>query len=120
VGIFEGVSHVDVTGVTKGRGFQGVVRRHRMRGGPYTHGGHSKRRIGSVGMRERPGRILRGHRMPGHMGHVTVTQTNLRVVAVRGGENLLLVEGAIPGPNGAMVIVRKAKTEKGRKAEKAE
>lgn len=107
-GIFEQVTHVDVTGITKGRGFQGVIHRFNMRGGVMTHGGHSKRRIGSIGCRERPGRIYKGKRMPGHMGHLRVTAQNLRVVQVRTDDNLLLVKGAVPGPAGAMVIVRRA------------
>jgi large subunit ribosomal protein L3 len=108
VALFEGVTHVDVTGTTKGRGFAGVVRRHRMAGGPHGHGGHSKRRIGSIGCRELPGRIHKGKRMPGHYGNVRVTQQNLRVVQVRKDDNALLVLGAVPGANGSVVIVRKA------------
>lgn len=106
--MFEGVSHVDVTGITKGKGFQGVVRRHGMRGGPMTHGGHSKRRIGSIGQNSFPARVSRGHRMPGHMGRVRVTVQNLEIVAVRGADNLILVKGAIPGAVGMIVEVRKA------------
>ena len=106
--VLEGASHVDITGITKGRGFQGVVRRYRMRGGPMTHGGHSKRRIGSIGCRSFPGRIHKGKRMPGHMGHVKVTTQNVKVVQLRAAENLLLVCGAVPGPAGAMVVIRKA------------
>jgi len=106
--IFDGASHLDVSGVTKGKGFQGVVRRYRMRGGPVTHGGHSKRRIGSIGANSYPARVHKGHRMPGHMGHVNVTQQNLKVVEVRGSENLVLVKGAVPGPNGAVVLLRRA------------
>ncbi|MDD4873101.1 MAG: 50S ribosomal protein L3, partial [Kiritimatiellae bacterium] len=75
--IFDGVPYVDITGTTKGRGFQGVMRRHNMRGGPMTHGGHSKRRIGSNGQNAFPARVLRGKRMPGHLGNVRVTQQNL-------------------------------------------
>ena len=106
--ILEGALFVDVIGVTKGRGFQGVVRRHGMAGGPMTHGGHSKRRVGSIGCRSYPGRVHKGKRMPGHMGNVRVTTQNLQVVQLRAGENLILVKGAIPGPVGAMVEVRKA------------
>jgi large subunit ribosomal protein L3 len=108
VKIFEGVSHVDVSGAGTGRGFQGVVRRHHMRGGKMTHGGHSKRRVGSIGQRATPGNVERGKRMPGHMGNRRVTQQSLAVVAVRGEENVLLVRGAVPGPTGSLVIVRKA------------
>ncbi len=114
VALFEGVTHVDVTGMTKGRGFQGVMRRHGMAGGPVTHGGHSKRRIGSIGCRSFPGRIHKNKRMPGHMGHVKVTQQNLKVVQVRPAENLLLVQGAVPGPAGSVLVVRKARKKAGR------
>jgi large subunit ribosomal protein L3 len=106
--ILEGALYVDVVGVTKGRGFAGVVRRFRMAGGPMTHGGHSKRRVGSIGCRSYPGRVHKGKHMPGHMGNVRVTTQNLQVVQLRAGENLILVKGAIPGPVGAMVEVRKA------------
>ena len=108
VGIFEGVKLVDVTATTIGRGFAGVVKRYQMRGGPMTHGGHSKRRIGGIGARDLPGWVHKGKRMPGHMGAKTRTARNLTVVQVRKEENLLLVQGAIPGPAGAMVTVRKA------------
>jgi len=106
--VLDGAAYVDIIGVTKGRGFAGVVRRHRMAGGPMTHGGHSKRRIGSIGCRSFPGRIHKGKRMPGHMGNVQVTTQNLKVVQLRAGENLLLVNGAVPGPAGALVEIRKA------------
>lgn len=106
--VLEGVTYVDISGMTKGRGFQGVVRRHGMAGGPMTHGGHSKRRVGSIGCRSYPGRVHKGKRMPGHMGHVNVTVQNLKVVQLRASENLLLVGGAVPGPVGAIVVVRKA------------
>jgi large subunit ribosomal protein L3 len=106
--IFEGTKFVDISGVTKGRGFQGVVRRYRMSGGPLTHGGHSKRRIGSIGCRTFPGRVQRGKRMPGHLGNVAATHQNLQVVQVRSGENLLLVKGSVPGAVGGVLVVRKA------------
>ncbi len=105
---FEGVSHVDVSGVTKGQGYQGVVKRHRMGGGPQSHGHMSHRRIGAIGQRTWPARIMKNKRMPGHMGNVNITVQNLRVVQVRPDDNVLLVEGAIPGPTGALVMVRKA------------
>lgn len=106
--IFEGVSHVDVSGVTKGQGYQGVVKRHRMGGGPQSHGHMSHRRIGAIGQRTWPARIMKNKRMPGHMGNLNITVQNLRVVQVRPEDNVLLVEGAIPGPTGALVMVRKA------------
>ena len=108
VSMFDGVKYVDVSGITKGRGFAGVVRRYGMRGGPMTHGGHSKRRIGSIGARDLPGWVEKGKRMPGHMGAVERKSRNLAVVQVRGEDNLLLVSGVVPGPKGGVVIIRKA------------
>ena len=106
VAVFEGAEFVDISGVTKGKGFQGVMRRHNMAGGPMTHGGHSKRRVGSIGCRSYPGRVHKNKRMPGHQGNVHVSRQNLKVVQVRGADNLLLVRGAVPGPKGAMVVIR--------------
>lgn len=108
VAMFDDVKFVDVQAVTKGRGFSGVVRRYRFRGGPMTHGGHSKRRPGGMAARDLPGWIQKGKKMPGHMGSVARTTQNLKVVQVLGEENLLLVHGAVPGPNGGTVIVTKA------------
>jgi large subunit ribosomal protein L3 len=106
--IFTGVEFVDVQGVSKGLGMQGVVKRYRMAGGPITHGGHSKRRVGSIGCRSYPGRVHKNKRMPGHTGNEIVTQQNLRVVAVRLEDNVLLVNGAVPGPVGSFLVVKKA------------
>lgn len=108
VNIFEGVKYVDVSGITKGRGFAGVFRRYGIGGGPMTHGGHSKRRIGSIGARDLPGWVEKGKRMPGHKGDVNRKARNLSVVQVRGEDNLLLVEGSIPGAKGGVVFIRKA------------
>ncbi len=108
VDLFKDVPYVDVAGITKGRGFQGVVRRHKMAGGVMSHGGQSKRRAGSVGCCELPGRIQKGKAMPGHMGRVRITQQNLRVVQVMGADNMLLVCGAVPGHPGAIVFINKA------------
>lgn len=119
VSLMADATHVDVTAVTKGRGFQGVVRRHRMAGGAITHGGHSKRRVGSIGMKTWPARVAKNKRMPGHMGNVIATLQNLRIVEIRGDQNLLLLEGAVPGPNGGVVIVRKALKKPLKKAEKS-
>ncbi len=99
---------VDVIGITKGKGFQGVVRRFRVAGGPATHGSMFHRRIGSIGMRQTPGRSWKNQAMPGHMGQVRRTLQNLTVVKVVPEKNLLLVKGAIPGANGDDVIVRTA------------
>ena len=108
VEILKDCGFVDVTGITKGRGFQGVVKRHRMSGQPAAHGHTMHRRVGSVGMRERPGRILRNKRMPGHMGNVQVTTQHLQVVQVRPEDHLILVLGSVPGPTGGLVEIRKS------------
>lgn len=108
VSVFDGVSHVDITGITKGRGFAGVVKRHRMAGGPKTHGSTSHRRVGSIGQCSYPARVIKGQRMPGHYGHVTVTQQNLKLIGIKGEDNVLLVRGAVPGPDGGLVVVKKS------------
>lgn len=100
---------VDVIGVSKGKGFQGVVKRFRVAGGPASHGSMFHRRIGSIGMRQTPGRSWKNQRMPGHMGSDQRTVQNLRIVKVIADKNLLLVKGAIPGANGDTVIVRAGK-----------
>ena len=99
---------VDVIGITKGKGFQGVVRRWRVAGGPASHGSMFHRRIGSIGMRQTPGRSWKNQSMPGHMGSEKRTVQNLRIVKVIAEKNLILVKGAIPGANGDDVIVRTA------------
>ncbi|MCU0791802.1 MAG: 50S ribosomal protein L3 [Opitutaceae bacterium] len=99
---------VDVIGVTKGKGFAGVVKRFRAAGGPATHGSMFHRRIGSIGMRQTPGRTWKNQSMPGHMGQVKRTLQNLQVVKIVADKNLILVKGAIPGANGDDVIVRTA------------
>ncbi len=99
---------VDVTGITKGKGFAGVVKRFRVGGGPASHGSMFHRRIGSIGMRQTPGRTWKNQKMPGHMGSERRTVQNLRIIAVDAEKNLLLVRGAIPGANGDTVVVRTA------------
>ena len=99
---------VDVIGVSKGKGFQGVVRKHHVAGGPAAHGSMFHRRIGSIGMRQTPGRSWKNQAMPGHLGSNHCTMQNLRVVKILPEKNLLLVKGAIPGANGDDVIVRTA------------
>ncbi len=107
---FQNGQFVDVIGVSKGKGFQGVVRRHHFRGGDATHGAKGwHRRTGAISTRQTPGWVKKLQKMPGHMGHVRVTAQNLRVAQVREAENLLLIEGAVPGPQGAFVVVRHAK-----------
>jgi large subunit ribosomal protein L3 len=98
-------SLVTVTGTSKGKGFQGVVKRYGFAGGPRTHGSHFQREPGSVGMREKPGRILKGKRMPGHMGHQTVTLRHRPVVACDPAEGMIAIKGPVPGPNGSIVYL---------------
>lgn len=106
---FKGITHVDITGTTKGRGFQGVVKRYNFGGGRASHGGKSVlRRGGSIGMCTIPGRVFKNRKMPGHMGNIRVTTQNLKIVQVRVEDNAILVRGSVPGPNGSVVLVRKA------------
>jgi large subunit ribosomal protein L3 len=107
-GSFQEGMLVDVSGITKGKGFQGVVRRWRVAGGPAAHGSMFHRRIGSIGMRQTPGRVWKNQHMPGHMGSESRTVQNLRVVKIIADKNLILVKGAIPGANGDDVVVRSA------------
>lgn len=107
--LFKPGDKVDVSGVTKGRGYTGVVKRHGFDGFPASHGTHETfRHGGSIGNRSYPGRVFKGKRMAGQYGHTRVTTRNLRVVAVREDEHIVLVEGAVPGPSGGIVLVRKA------------
>ena len=99
---------VDVIGTSKGKGFQGVVRRWRFAGGGAAHGSKSHRRPGAIGMRAWPGRIWKNARMGGHMGDVRITSQNIPVVQVREGENLLLLRGSVPGSNGSFLVIRPA------------
>ena len=105
---FEGVKYVDVTGVTKGKGFAGVLKRYKFAGGNLTHGGHSKRRTGGLAARDLPGWIEKGKKMPGHMGDVNRTAVNLEVVQIRPDDNAILVKGSIPGARNGTVFVRKS------------
>lgn len=108
VGFLKPGDLVDVEGVSKGRGFAGVVKRHGFAGGPKTHGQSDRWRApGSIGSGTTPGRVLKGLRMAGHMGAERVTVKNLRVVRVDPERNLLAVRGAVPGPNGGVVVIRK-------------
>ena len=106
--MFEGVKFVDVLGHTKGRGFQGVVKRFGFAGGRASHGGGWNRKPGSIGNREWPARVFKNKKLPGHMGSVEITTQNLRVVKVLADDHALLLEGAVPGPMGGIVLVRKA------------
>jgi large subunit ribosomal protein L3 len=102
--------YVDAIGMTKGRGFEGVVKRHGFRGGDSTHGAKGwHRRSGAIGQRLFPGTVMRGMKMPGHMGQVQRTTQNLEVVQVRPEDNVILVKGAIPGSKGDYVVIRASK-----------
>ena len=108
VEIFEGVSFVDVQSTTKGKGFQGVMRRHGFQGGPGAHGSKFHREMGSVGTGAFR-KIIKGSKMPGRMGNAKLTIQNLRLFRVDKDKGLLLIKGAIPGRRGGMVVVRAAK-----------
>ncbi len=109
VDIFADAKFVDVIGTSKGRGFAGVVRRHGFAGGPKSHG-HMFQVQGSIGASSFPSRVFPGQRMPGHMGTDQVTVRNLRIRGIDLEENLLMVEGAVPGPRDGYVMISKAKT----------
>jgi len=98
---------VDISGVSKGKGFAGVIKRHNFRGGAATHGSMFHRAPGSIGASAFPSRVLKGMRAAGHMGQDNVTAKNLRVVRVDVEQNLLIVRGAVPGSNGGYVVIRK-------------
>jgi len=101
---------IDAIGTTKGRGFEGVMKRHHFAGGPSTHGHKGwHRRGGAIGQRLFPGTVHRGFRMPGHMGQASRTTQNLEVIQVREADNLLLIKGALPGSEGDYVIIRESK-----------
>ncbi len=109
-GIFSAGDYVDAIGVTKGRGFAGVVRRWKFRGGNRSHGQKGwYRRPGAIGCRSTPGWVIKGKGMPGHMGQRQRTVQNLQVMAVREDDQLLLIQGSIPGANGDYVIIRESK-----------
>ncbi len=107
VAIFAAGDRVKVTGVTKGRGFQGVVHRHHFGGGPETHGNTRHRKPGSIAPGTDPSRIIKGKRMPGHMGARNFTELGLRVVRVDAERNLLFLGGSVPGPTNGLLTVRK-------------
>lgn len=106
---FKPKDKVDVIGISKGRGFAGLVKRHHFRGGEATHGSMFHRAPGSIGASSFPSRVLPGMRMAGQMGNARVTVRNLEVVDVDTEDNVLAVKGAVPGPNGSYVVVRRAK-----------
>jgi large subunit ribosomal protein L3 len=106
---FEAGQFVDVVGRSKGKGFQGVVKKHGFAGQPAAHGSKMHRRNGAIGNRSTPGRVWKNMGMPGHLGDDRVTVQNLRIVQVRAEDNVILIGGAVPGANGSYVVVRPAK-----------
>lgn len=116
VDIFEPGEIIDVTGTTKGKGFQGVIKRHGQSRGPMGHGSHYHRRPGSMGTM-RPMRVFKGKKLPGHMGTLTVTIQNLVVVDVDVENNVILVKGNIPGPKKGLVVIKSAVKANGKKKE---
>lgn len=110
VEVFDAGQNVDVTGTSKGRGTAGVIKRWGFSGMPASHGTKKKHRHpGSIGQRKAPGRVYKGKRMAGHYGAATVTVVGLEVVEIRPDDNLLLIKGSIPGPNGGVVVVKDSK-----------
>lgn len=112
VDLFKSGEFVDITGTSRGQGFQGGMKRWNWAGGPKTHGSMSHRRVGSIGSSTTPGRVWKGHHMAGHMGAARVTLQNLKVVKVDAEKNLLLVKGAVPGSKNSYLIIKKAKKKK--------
>jgi large subunit ribosomal protein L3 len=106
VDVFEKGQKVKVSGIAKGKGFQGTVKRHRFSRGPVTHGSHNVRAPGSIGASATPSRVFKGIRGPGQMGNRRVTQRGLEIVDVIADRNLLLVRGSVPGPKGSVVEIR--------------
>ena len=106
--VFEAGAKIDVTGISKGKGFQGPIKRHGQSRGPETHGSRYHRRPGSMGACSYPGRVFKNKKLAGHMGSVKVTVQNLEVVKVDADKNLILVKGAIPGAKGSVVTIKEA------------
>ena len=106
--IFQAGEKVDIQGTSKGKGFQGVIKRHGQHRGPMGHGSMYHRRPGSMGPTSTPGRVFKGKKLPGHMGHVTVTIQNLDIVRVDMDKNVILVKGSVPGCKGAILKIKTA------------
>ena len=104
--VFAAGDKVDVSGVSKGKGFQGTIKRYNAQRGPMGHGSKSHRVVGSMSSGTTPGRVKKNKKMPGHMGHVNVTIQNIEVVRADAEKNLLLVKGAVPGPKGAVLVIK--------------
>lgn len=112
VNIFEAGEVVDVTGISKGKGFQGNIKRHNQSRGPMSHGSQNHRLVGSLGTMK-PMRVFKGKKLPGHMGHVLVTVQNLEIIAIDTENKLLLIKGNVPGPKGGLVVVKTATKKEG-------
>ena len=97
---------VDVSGISKGKGFQGAIKRHGQHRGPMSHGSKYHRGLGSLGSGTTPGRVRKGKSMPGHMGHKKITVQNLKIVRADAEKNLILIKGAVPGPRGALLMIK--------------
>jgi large subunit ribosomal protein L3 len=108
VDLFNEGDLVDVSGISIGKGFQGGMKRWHWKGGPRTHGSTSHRRVGSIGSSTTPGRVFRGHHMPGHMGAQKATVQNLKIIKIDLANNLLLVEGGVPGHKNGYLVITKA------------
>lgn len=109
-GVFQEGQRVDITGISKGKGFAGGIRRYHFRGGPKTHGQSDRHRApGSIGSGTTPGRVLKGLKMAGHLGHDRVTAKNLEVLKIEPERNLILIKGAVPGPTDTIVMIRPTK-----------
>ena len=109
VDLFAEGEKIDATGLSKGRGFAGVVKRHGFHGGPKTHGQSDRHRApGSIGAGTSPGHVLKGHKMAGHMGNARVTVRKLEVVGTDKDRNLLLIKGAVPGARNSLIMIQKA------------
>ncbi len=118
VDIFRKGDHADIGGISKGKGFSGVVKRHGFGGGPGSHGAHFHRAPGSIGACATPSRVFKGKRMPGRMGHESVTALNLEIVDVKPERNLLLVKGSVPGPKGGILYIRESYKSHGKQKKK--
>lgn len=108
VDLFADGDNIDVMGTSKGRGFAGTIKRHGFSRGPMSHGSMNKRRPGSIGQSATPSRVMKGTKSSGHMGHERVTAQNLTVIRVEAENNLILVRGSVPGPNGGLLVVKKS------------
>lgn len=106
VDIFEAGDKIDITGISKGKGYQGTIKRHNQHRGPMAHGSKYHRAAGSMGASAYPGKVFKGKKLPGHMGAEKVTVQNLEVVRVYADKNLILVKGAVPGPKKSVVYIK--------------